>query len=197
MSNPWAVPAGTIDFYQSSTDMRVEMHNVLFGSPDVPPQGRWFILRELTDTTCTACWSPDGGTHRANCPYCDGEGYQFRERMIVMALFYGVAPVYKPSVLGTGQYPAAQWGYTDPDRATAYAEWSTWPNYERYTLPDNSAPDKLFEVKTDSNGQAMRDIAKKSPIRVAKWKMLSITPITGDGGRVEYFEIGLDKEVIA
>jgi len=195
--NPWAVPVGTIDPYQSVTDMRVQMHNVLFGSADVPSQGRPFILRELTDTTCTACWDTDGGSHRSECPYCDGEGYEFRERMITMALFYGVAPVYKPAVLGTGQYPLAGWGYSDPDRSTVYCEWSIWPNYERYTLPVNSAPDKLFEVKVDSNGQAVWDLVAHQPIRTAKWKILSVTPISGDGGRVEYFEIGCEKEVIA
>ena len=111
-----------------------------------------------------------------------------------MAQFYGVAPVYKPAVLGSGQYPAASWGYSDPNRSTIYCEWSVWPNYERYTLPDNSAPDKLFEVKVDTNGSAVWDIPSRQPVRASKWKILSVTPISGDGGRIEFFECGCEKE---
>jgi hypothetical protein len=52
-------------------------------------------------------------------------------------------------------------------------------------------------VKVDSNGNAVWNLIARQPIRTAKWKILSVTPISGDGGRVEYFEVGCEKEVIA
>lgn len=196
--NPWGVPPGQIDPYLSTTDMRAQMHALIFGAVDVMAQGRPFILRELSDKVCKGCWSKDdGNSKRSNCPYCQGEGYEFTERMVKMILFSGVAPVYKPAILGSGQYPTSGYGYTDPERATVYCEWSIWPNYERYTLPSNQAPNKLFEVKVDSDGNAVWDLKAKMPIRTAKWKILSVTPIFGDGGRLEYFELGAEKEVVA
>ncbi len=196
--DPWPVPPGKIDPYQSTTDMREQMHVVLFGSADFIAQGQPVILRELTDNVCMACWSPtEGNSSRSNCPYCQGEGYQFSERFLTMALFPGVAPVYKPGVLGTGQYPEAGYGYTDPNRATVYCEWSVWPNYERYTQPSNESPNKLYQLKVDIDGNVVWNIPGKVPIRSAKWKILSFTPILGDHGRVEYFELGAEKEIAA
>jgi hypothetical protein len=195
--DPWPVQPGSIDPYQSTTDMRVQMHVVLFGSDDFIAQGQPVILRELTNDTCMACWSKlEGNSSRSNCPYCDGEGYVFRERFLTMALFPGVAPVYKPGVLGSGQYPNAAYGYTDPERATGYCEWNVWLNYERYTKPDNEAPNKLYQLKVDINGNTVWEIPNKVPVRAAKWRILSVTPILGDHGRVEYFELGCEKEIV-
>jgi hypothetical protein len=79
----------------------------------------------------------DQGSHRPNCRYCHGEGYMFRESIVKMAVFRGLAPVYKPGVQATGQYPGCDWGYSDPDRATAFCEYTVSPDYERYTLQTN------------------------------------------------------------
>jgi hypothetical protein len=178
-------------------DMRQQIHNVIFGSVDVPAQGQPIILREFNDVQCPGCWNKDqGGTNRPNCAYCQGEGYQFTERMITGVLFAGVAPVYKPAILGSGQYPLSDYGDTDPNRYTGYVEWNIYPNYDRYTLPQNLTPNKLYQVKVDSLGRATYGTDGR-PVRAAKWKILSVTPIRGDQGRVEYFELGLIKENVS
>jgi hypothetical protein len=194
----WDYDHSQIDPYLSVTDMRETLHDLIFGSVDTMGQGRPFILRELTDTVCPACWSKDAGnTKRANCVYCSGEGYQFRERLLKMIMFQGVAPIYKPAILGSGQYPNASYGYSDPEKATVYCEYSVWPNYERYTLPSNSAPNKLFGIKVGNAGEVVYNFTTKLPIRTDKWKILSVTPIYGDQGRLEYHELGCEKEVIS
>lgn len=186
------------DPFSTIINMRDEMHKVIFGSIDVPAQGQMVILREFNDMTCPACWSEDGGgTKDINCTYCMGEGYQFTERIVTMALFAGVAPVYKPSILGTGQYPLSGYGDTDPNRYTGYTEWTTWPNFERYTLPQNQTPNKLYQIKVDGNGRPVFDSQSGQPVRAAKWKILSVTPIRGDNSQVSYFELGLIKENVS
>jgi hypothetical protein len=181
-------------YFATMIDMREEMHKVIFGSVDVPAQGQPVILREFNDIHCPACWSDDqGGSRLPNCRYCDGEGYQFTERAITAVLFAGVAPVYKPAILGSGQYPLSDYGDTDPNRYTGYVEWNVYINYDRYTLPENKTPDKLYQIKVDPNGLAVVD-QTGNPVRAAKWKILSLTPIRGDHGRVEYTELGLIKE---
>lgn len=190
-------PSGGVNVYTTGISMRDEMHNVIFGSQDVPAQGQPVILREFNDITCPGCWDANqGGSRRLNCTYCQGEGYQFTERMVTMALFAGVAPVYKPSILGTGQYPLTDYGNSDPNRYTGYCEWNVYPNYERYTLPQTKTPDKMYQVKVDGSGNVVYG-ANKQPIRSAKWKIFAPIPIFGDQGRVEYFELGLIKENIS
>jgi hypothetical protein len=107
----------------------------------------------------------------------------FRKSIVKMAVFRGLAPVYKPGVQATGQYPGSDWGYSDPDRATAFCEYTVFPDYERYTLQTHSAFDKLYELKVDSDGQTVRPI-----LRSSKWKVMNVSPIHGDNGWVEYFE---------
>ena len=170
-------------------DMREEFAAILYGREDVTQQGRLVIHRRILDETCLACWDPNtDGSRRPSCSYCQGEGRMFRERKETMVLFPGVAPVYKPGILGTGQYPQSDYGYTDPNRATAYCEYSVFPDYERYTLQQHKSYDKLYELKVNPNGSAILPL-----IRTAKWKILGVTPIHGDFGRVEYFELGLEK----
>lgn len=176
-------------------DLRQEIHKVLYGSIDVPAQGQLVILREFNDQTCPACWDEtQGGTRFPACKYCQGEGYQFTERVVTAAVFAGVAPVYKPSILGTGQYPIAAYGDTDPNRDTGFVEWLIYPNYERYTYPSNKTPDKMYQIKVDGNGRPMFSPQDGQPIRSAKWNILAVTPLRGDQGRVEYFELGLIKD---
>jgi hypothetical protein len=185
--------------YDFSTliDVREEIHKVLFGALDFPAQGEYVILREFTEQTCPACWDKDqGGSKNVNCTYCDGEGYQFRERIVTMALFAGVAPVYKPSIIGTGQYPISDYGYTDPNRYTGYVEYTVFPNYERYTIPQTQTPDKMYQLKVDERSRLVIG-HDGQPVRTAKWKMLAVTPVRGDKGQVSFFEIGLIKENIS
>jgi hypothetical protein len=46
-----------------------------------------------------------------------------------------------PGVQATGQYPGCDWGYSDPDHATAFYEYTVFPDYERYTLQTHPAFD--------------------------------------------------------
>lgn len=186
------------DIFASPVDIREEFHKVLYGGIDVPAQGQKVILREFNDVPCPGCFSEvQGGSRRLNCAYCHGEGYQFRERIVTMAIFAGVAPVYKPGILGTGQYPIAAYGDTDPDRYTGYCEFSLYPNYERYTWVQAKTTDKLYQVKVDVNGMPIIDPSTGQYIRAAKWKILTITPIRDDNGRVGYFELSLIKENVS
>ena len=163
-------------------------------------QGRTVILRRMTNTTCPGCWDPKtGGSVRPNCRYCQGEGWQFHETQEIMALYRGVAPVYKPGVLATGEYPQNAMGYTDQNRCTAYVEVfrddgsQVYPDYERYTLQTAKAYDKLYETKVDPEGEPIIDSSGRFT-RTAKWKVLSVVPTHGDNGRVEFWELGLEKE---
>lgn len=182
-----------MDFFNStatSIDMRDEIHRIIFGDIGVTGQGRTVILRRMTDQRCQGCFDDvQGGSTRPNCPYCKGEGYMFRETKEIMVIFAGVAPVYKPGILGTGQYPQTSYGYTDPNRSTAYCEFSVFPDYERYTFQTHTNYDKLYDLKVDDDGNLYHPL-----VRAAKWKILSVTPIHGDNGRVEFFELGMEKE---
>lgn len=192
-----------MEFYPDQSvgiDLREELHAVIHGRADIVGQGRKMIMRRLTNTTCLACWEPaSGGSRRPNCPYCKGEGYQFTETLETMAVFRGVTPVYKPGVLATGQYPQGEYGYSDANRGTAYMEVfrpdgsETYPNYERYTLMTNQAYDKLYELKVDSSGAAIRS-SHGQYTRTLKWKVMSMIPLHGDNGRIEFFELALEKE---
>jgi hypothetical protein len=89
-------------------------------------------------------------SNNPHCRYCDGEGYLWRERIVKMIVFRGVAPVYKPGNLATGQYPQADYGYVSPDKTTAYCEYSVFPDYEKYTNDQKSRYDMLYELKVDA-----------------------------------------------
>jgi hypothetical protein len=181
-------------FYGDLTniDLREELHAWLFGRVDLIPQGRPFILRQLTDTKCV-CWDiSSGGSKTPNCKYCSGEGYYWTETEWTMWMAQGVAPIYKPGFLSNGQYPQAMLGYTDPNRGTCYCEYNVFSNYERYTLPTNPAPDKLYALKVNNDGSEHTPL-----VRVSKWKIMNVVPLHGDFGRIDFFELTLEKEVIA
>lgn len=187
-----------MDFYsdQGGIDLREELSALLRGRVDVVPQGREVILRRITDDRCPACWDKvSGGTTRQMCKYCQGEGFLWRETRELVYMVRGVAPIYKPGNLGTGKYPQAGYGYVDPNRGTCYIEAVTpegrslFPDYERYTLPSHDSYDTLFELKADDEGGTAQPL-----IRVAKWKVLTLVPYHGDFGRVEFFELGLEKQ---
>lgn len=176
----------------ANIDLREEMHAILFGRVDLLPQGRPFTLRVMTDTHCV-CWdNTTGGSTTPDCRYCGGEAYYWSEYLFTMWMAQGVAPVYKPGFLANGMYPQAAIGYTDPNRATCYCEYTVFPNYERYTLPANPAPDKLYAMKVNDDG-SMHIPA----VRTSKWKILNVVPLHGDFGRVEFFELSLEKEIVA
>lgn len=187
-----------MDFYGTvgNIDLREELSALLRGRADLVPQGREVLWRRLQDTHCPACWDPvTGGTTRQMCKYCQGEGYLWVETRELVYLTRGVAPVYKPGALATGQYPQANYGYTDPNRATCYLEAvtpdgrQTCPNYERYAIQTHPAFDKVYELKVDVDGATAQPL-----VRAAKWRLLTLVPLHGDHGRVEFFELALEKE---
>lgn len=175
----------------TNIDLREEMHALLYGRVDLLAQGRPFILRVLSDTHCV-CWDvSSGGSKTPNCRYCGGEQYYWTEKSVIMWMAQGVAPVYKPGFLANGQYPQASLGYTDPNRATAYCEYTVFPNWERYTYPNNQTPDKMYALKVDDDGNQVIPV-----VRTSKWKILNVVPLHGDFGRVEFFELTLEKEIV-
>ena len=193
-----------MDFYANITpgiDLREELDAVLLGRADVTAQGRHVIMRRMSDTTCAACWDAvAGGSNRPSCPYCKGEGWQFTETQEVMGVYRGVAPVYKTGVLATGAYPQSNIGYTDENRATVYSPVlrpdgsEVYPNYERYTFQTAKNYDKMYELKIDVNGDIVRDPVTGRYIRTLKWKILSVVPLHGDNGRIEFFVLDCEKE---
>jgi hypothetical protein len=172
----------------SNIDLREELHAIIHGRADMVPQGREFLLRRMTDTPC-ACYDETDGGGDQNCPYCLGEGWQFTESLETLVLFSGVPPLYKGGYLGTGQFPILPYGYGDPSKAVAYAEYDMFPDYERYTSQKKKVLDKLYELKVDDRGRTVYPL-----VRAGKWKVVDLSPVHGDHGRIEYFTISLDRE---
>lgn len=170
-------------------DLRREFHALLYGDYTGAGIGRPVILRQVTDTPCV-CFNSKTDTGNPHCHYCQGEGYQFHEKLverIYIARSFG-------SVLGGSTQIAQQgalatYGVTDPHKAVAYAEWDVYLNYGRYMNAENKVLDKLYELEVDSAGNRVRPLK-----RVAKWRVKSVIPHHGDNGRVEYIELGLEKE---
>jgi hypothetical protein len=82
------------------------------------------------------------------------------ERIIKICFFRGVAPIYKPGTLATGQYPQMDAGYLTSDRATAFCEHTIFPNYERYTGDQQARYDMLYELKVCQGRTAGRCSAR-------------------------------------
>jgi hypothetical protein len=89
-------------------------------------------------------------------------------RFIQRCFFSGVAPVYKPGNLATGQYPQGDAGYLASDRATAFCEYSVFPNYEFFTNDEQARYNMLYELKVGANGRTVSPL-----MRTAKWKILT------------------------
>lgn len=169
-------------------DLREEFAELVDGSMSEPGIGRPAIIRELTDTRCV-CWDPLTGSADESCTFCDGETNQFTERVITVYIVRNFGSVLNPANVITRQSHLTHYGYTDENRALAFVHHFTFPNYERYTRPDHPSYDKLYELKVNSDGSTTFP-----NIRLAKWKIRSVTPHHGDFGRVEFFELGLEKE---
>ena len=181
-----------MDFYPEpqSLDLRDEFHNILFGTYDLVGAGRPVLIRFLTDQHCV-CWDGLTGSPDTNCGYCQGEGYLFREEQHIVYVARDFGNVLGSST-GIGQQnQIAKQGFTDSQKAIAWAEYNVFPDYEKYTRPGQHSIDKLYELKVDDNGKAVFPL-----VRTAKWNMRSVTPMHGDFGRIEYFELGLEKQNI-
>lgn len=89
------------------------------------------------------------------------------------------------------QNDLSQIGWVDSNRAIAYCEYDVFPDYERYSNSEHPSTDKLYELKVTDTGELCIP-----EIRTRKWKIRSVTPHHGDWGRIEYFELGLEAEVL-
>lgn len=180
------------DFYPelSNIDGRAEFERILRGDVGVVGIGRPAIYRYLTDDHC-ACWDNVSGGPLAYCGYCLGEGFTFREKQELIYIADGVAPLYKPGVFGSGDYPMTQFGVVDPTKATGFCSWFMYPNYERYTFAERKQHDKLLLLKVDENGNCVYP-----QVVTAKYKIMNVIPRHGDRGKVEYVELALEKELV-
>lgn len=173
-----------------SLDLRAEFAKILYGTFDETGVGRPFLIRFLTDTFCP-CWDGVSGSPDDDCTYCDGEGYQFREAVFIGFMSRNFGSVLNPATVITTQQQVAKEGITDEERSLIFFEYSVFPNYERYSIPQHKSFDKLYELKVDDNGGQVFPL-----LRTAKWNLRSVTPHHGDFGRVEYFECGLEKQTV-
>lgn len=171
----------------SSIDLRDELRQLLYGDMTSQGVGRPVLLRRLTDTRC-ACAS-EAGSADSGCPYCQGEGWLWVETLHTSYLAKNYGTVLGAASVIQRQNFLASIGYTDENRALAYLEHTVFLNYERYLRPEHPSFDKLYELKVDANGKLVRPA-----VRTAKWNIRSVTPHHGDGGRIEFFEVGLEKQ---
>jgi hypothetical protein len=180
------------DFYPAARtmDLRDELHNVLHGDFNDVGIGRHLLIRRITDRMCV-CFDAGSGSPNAGCSRCLGEGFLWTETLDFGYIGKNLGSVLSGATAIPNQNQTASWGTSDENRALAYLEYTAFPNYERYLRPDHPTYDKLFELKVDEDGELVRPI-----VRVAKWKIRSLTPHQGDNGRIEFFELGLDKETL-
>ena len=177
-------------FYPESRqfDLREEMDNLLFGSFENAPLGAPVIVRRILDQTC-ACWNGQTGSADPNCKYCQGEGYLWTEDLETAYIVRNFGGVMNPSSVITRENVVTQIGVTMENRALAYMTYRAFPNWERYIKPEHPTYDKLYELKVDEDGNLQYPL-----IRAAKWQIREVSPHRGDYGRVEYVELGLNKE---
>lgn len=174
---------------QMGFDLREDLHRLLHGDYNGVGIGRPVILRQVTDTPCV-CFNTKTDPGNPHCHYCQGEGYQFREKLVERAyIARSFGSVLGGSTQISQQSAVASYGITDPHKAVAYVEWNVYQDYGRYVEAENKVPDKLYELEVDSSGGRVHPLH-----RVAKWKVKSVVPHHGDNGRVELIELGLEKE---
>jgi hypothetical protein len=171
-------------------DLREELDRILYGHFDQPGVGRPLLVRFLQDQHCV-CWDGVTGGPDPGCAYCQGEGFQWYEETRIGYLARNFGSVQNASNVISQQSQLLSYGVSDGQRALAFLRWDAFPNYERYLRPDHPAYDKLYELKVDDAGRLIEPY-----VRSAKWQIRSVTPHHGDFGRVEFFELGLNKEFV-
>lgn len=168
-------------------DLREEFTWLLLGNFESPGVGRPALYRKLTNTRCT-CFIVLTGSPDPNCIYCNGEGYLFTEEVKIVYFAKNFGSVLAGATQISQQSQVASYGVTDANRALAFMFWYDVPDYERYAIPNRPAPDKLFGLKVDDNGQLFEPLT-----RTEEWRIRSLTAHHGDNGRIEYFELGIEK----
>ena len=105
--------------------------------------------------------------------------------------------VTNPSTVISQENAVTPIGITDDSRAVAVMRYSAFPNWERYIKPEHPTYDKLYELKVDEDGELVHvPYTSDGYIRAAKWQIRSLAPHRGDYSRVEFFELGLQKEIL-
>lgn len=181
-----------------SFDIRDEIDDLLFGGWETPAQGATVIIRRILDQRCI-CFDqpPDPGSADPNCRYCLGVGFYWTEDLETAILEKNFGSVLNPSTVIAQDNAITPIGVTDDSRALAFMRYSAFPNWERYTIPENPTYDRLYELKVDDDGQLIHTPETADGlIRVADWQIRSFVPHRGDYSRVEYFELGLQKEIL-
>lgn len=171
----------------TSFDLREWFNYVMNGDFSDPGVGRPAIYRKLSNTQCQ-CFATLSGSPDPNCVYCKGEGYLFTEQVKTVYFAKNFGSVLGSSTQIQQQSQLAEYGVTDSNRSLGFMFWYDIPDYERYSIPTRPAPDKLFELKTNPAGGL-----DPAMIRTEEWRVRSVTAHHGDNGRVEYFELGLEK----
>jgi hypothetical protein len=171
----------------TSFDLREWFARVMDGDFEDPGVGRPAVYRKLSNTHCT-CFDTLGGAPDPNCTYCNGEGYLFTEEVKTVYFAKNFGSVLGSSTQISQQSQLAPYGVTDDNKALAFMFWYDIPDYERYSIPTRPAPDKLFELKTGPQGGT-----DPAMIRTEEWRIRSLTAHHGDNGRVEFFELGIEK----
>lgn len=179
-------------------DLRDELDGLLFGGWENAPIGAPVIVRRILDQRCT-CYDqpPDPGSANPNCKYCQGEGYLWKEDLETAYIGRNVGSVLNPTSVISQDNSVTPIGITDDSRALAWMRYSAFPNWERYIKPEHPTYDKLYELKVDDNGEIVHTPSTADGyLRVAKWEIRSFNPHRGDYSRVEFFELGLQKEIL-
>ena len=183
------VPGSNGDMYPQMTtfDLREWFEWTMLGNFEDPGIARPAVYRKLSNTPCQAFNTLEGSPD-PNCIYCQGEGYLFTEEVKMVYFSKNFGSVLGSSTQIQQQTQIAPFGVTDSNRCLAFMFWYDIPDYERYSIPTRPAPDKLFELKTIGNGQLDPNM-----VRTEEWRVRSATAHHGDNGRVEFFELGLEK----
>jgi hypothetical protein len=183
------VTGSSQDMYPEMTaiDLREWFDRIMQGDFEEAGIGRPVIYRKLSNTKCQ-CFDANQGSPDPNCVYCNGEGYLFTEQQKLVYISKNFGSVLGSSTQISQQSQLAPFGVVDADKALAFMYWYDIPDYERYGIPTRPAPDKLFELKVAPEGNLYYPIT-----RTESWRVRSATPHQGIYGRVEYFELGLEK----
>jgi len=169
-------------------DIRSNFDEFIDGSPMESPKGRPIVHRKITNTPC-ACWDESRGGGDPNCTYCDGEGFLWSEIFTVayFASNFGNVTGAAPAV--TRNADLQPLGFVDDSKCVAFMKADAFPDYSSYLNRSRRVYDAVYEVQLNPDGTVFYPL-----VRAAKWRVNILTPHHGDYGKVEYFELVLEKK---
>jgi len=164
-------------------DLRDEMKRLMHGDGTEIPKGRKGLLRRMRKNdngNLILCECVDDITHEPDldtfCPYCLGEGYKWDEEIIT----------YYKVVIGTNEGLAAKVQKLIPGElnvpfAFYYIEYFVNPSLQ----------DKLVEIRLDLEGNVITPLDRHKVVRLE-----AVQDFRSDNGRIEYFRLGTNLEVL-